>query len=744
MPPTDPAGAPWGATDAEWRHFARTLALQVDLLPVVSNPNAQISPLSKMRDLGKTPSRYGPDDLVVGIPKWTQTQATERDVARWSANSDLGICLQTREVRAIDIDIADPMRAAEVEEMVGYLADLPARRRANSGKCLLAFRMPGAYAKRVIKTAHGIIEFLATGQQFIAVGTHPSGARYEWDGGLPAQIPELTPAEFEVLWQALVDQFALPDGASEQRAGMAPMLARSADDVDDPTVAWLADNGWVTGYERDGRVDVRCPWEHGHSTDSGPTATSWFPAGVGGFDTGHFHCLHASCAHRTDSDFLAATGHTRSAFDVVVALAAAKDGAPPVEIEPLPVFERDRQGVPLPTINNVLAAVRRPDVIKRRIGVDRFLCSMMTTDDEGGAWRRFTDDDYTRVRSVLGHLGFKPVAPEMVKAAVKLVAKEHAFDSAIDWLSDLVWDGVERIDTFFPTFFGVADTPYARAVSAYAWTTLAGRCLEPGVKADMAPVLIGLQAAGKTSAVEALAPFNDADESAFVEINLTKKDEDIARSLRGKLVGEIAELRGLHSRDAESIKAWVSRRTEEWTPKYEEFGTRFARRLLLIGTGNQDGFLDDMTGERRWLPMRVGAVDVAGIAREREQLWAEGAHRFRRAGIAWRDAYELAKGEHAKFKMTDIWDDAVIDWLSRDGMDGDVGAPRGAGIVRVSEILLSAFRIEAGRQTKADEMRVAKILTRLGYVKPVHALWDARSKRQVRGWVKPAEDCEYA
>ena len=175
----------------------------------------------------------------------------------------------------------------------------------------------------------------------------------------------------------------------------------------------------------------------------------------------------------------------------------------------------------------------------------------------------------------------------------------------------------------------------------------------------------------------------------------------------------------------------MSRRTEEWTPKYEEFGTRFARRLLLIGTGNKDGFLDDETGERRWLPMRVGAVDVAGIRREREQLWAEGAHRFRRRGeVEWEGAYQLAKGEHAKFKLTDIWDDAVNDWLSRDGMDGDVGEPRGAGVVRVSEILQSALRIESGRQTKSDEMRIAKILTRFGYERDTYWV----NGRATKGW----------
>jgi hypothetical protein len=733
------AGAPWGATDADWRHFSDRLGLQADLLPVVSNPAAEISPLSKMRDLGKTPSRYGPDDLVVGIPKWTQAQTTARDVARWSAQSDLGICLQTRVVRAIDIDIADLARASEVAEMVGLMAELPMRHRANSGKCLLAFRMPGAFAKRVIKTAHGIIEFLANGQQFVAVGTHPSGARYEWFGGLPAKIPELTPAEFEVLWQALADQFALPGGSTEIRAGMAPMSARSMGDIDDPTVTWLADNGWVTGYERDGRVDVRCPWEHGHSMDSGPTATSWFPAGVGGFESGHFHCLHASCSARTDSDFLAATGHTRSAFEVVTALAPAKDGGAPVEIEPLPVFERDRSGVPLATIGNVLAAARRPDVIGRRIAYDTFLDSLMVGVGQE-AWRRVDNNDLVRMRVTLGNLGFKPVSADLMKDAVNIVADENKFDSAQDWLAGLEWDGVERIDTFYSAFFGVKDSPYVRAVGAYSWTTLAGRCMEPGAKADMVPVLIGLQGEGKTTSIEALAPFHDALESAFVEINLTKKDEDIARSLRGKLVGEIAELRGLHSRDAESIKAWISRRFEEWTPKYMEHGTRYARRLLLIGTGNREGFLDDETGERRWLPMTTGAVDVPGIIENRDQLWAEGLHRFRRSGIAWRAAYDLARAEHAKYKMTDPWDDRIAHWLGTDSMDESSGVKRGDQPVRVSDVLSSAIRLDVARMSKSDEMRVAKILTRFGYERKNAYMDGLRTKV----WVKASSEVEYA
>lgn len=693
----------YGATSEEWGHFSDKLDLQADLLPVVSNPDAKISPTSKLRDLGKTPSRYDANGLVVGIPKWTQAKSTDRDIGRWSQNSDLGICLQTRSVRAIDIDIADPVRAAAVQELVGLMIELPARRRANSGKCLLAFTMPGDFAKRVIRTADGIIEFLATGQQFIAVGTHPSGVRYEWDGGLPAQMPELTPAEFECLWQALVEQFALPDGAHTARNGMVPTVPRIASDLQDPAVSWLDENGWVTGFERDGRVDVRCPWEDGHSTQTGPTSTSYFPAGVGGFAQGHFRCLHASCAGRTDGDFFEAVGYGQADFDVLPALSDDK-GA---EVQPLPPFARNRAGRPVATLHNTVMAVRRPDVCGFRLGYDSFKDALLIAEADAGEWRPFTDNDTALMRHLLEGKNFEPVGREMMRDAVGMVAEENKFDSAVTWAERLEWDGVLRCERFFEDYFGVAPGPYARAVGLYTWTALAGRCMQPGVKADMVPVLIGLQGNGKTTSIEAMCPVD----SAFTEVDLEKKDDDLARQIRGKLVCEIAELKGLASRDAESIKAWVSRRIEEWTPKYKEFVTRYARRMLCIGTGNK-GFLNDETGERRWLPMDVGTVDVARIVADRDQLWAEGVWLFKRSGIAWQEAQRLAPQEHGKFKVGDPWIDMVGDWLDDASMDG---GKRADGFVRVNDVLLSCLGFKRDRVKVTDEWRVGRVLAALGY-----------------------------
>jgi hypothetical protein len=64
-----------------------------------------------------------------------------------------------------------------------------------------------------------MVEFLATGQQFIAVGTHPSGVRYEWAAGLPDAFPVLSLEQFEALWSELAATFGI-EAASESQASV--------------------------------------------------------------------------------------------------------------------------------------------------------------------------------------------------------------------------------------------------------------------------------------------------------------------------------------------------------------------------------------------------------------------------------------------------------------------------------------------------------------------------------------------
>lgn len=313
---TDPR---YGAAPEEWAHFDMVLGLGSDLLPVVSNPHATISPGSKMKGLGKTPSRYNRGRQVGGIPDWTQYRATDADLAHWAKEPDYGICVQTRTVRALDLDIDDPDLVDQIIETVAGKRDwaqpMPVRSRKNAAKVLIAFVMPGEFTKRTIKTKSGIIEFLATGQQFVAIGTHPSGYRYEWDSfddegqpyeGLPSSFPTLTADEFERVWEELEAAFAIEPSTTASAPSKTAKLAEAA--ANDSTAVALHDRGLVLSTERDGRMHITCPFEGEHTTDSAESATSYFPANTGGFAQGHFHCLHAHCAERTDAEFRAALG----------------------------------------------------------------------------------------------------------------------------------------------------------------------------------------------------------------------------------------------------------------------------------------------------------------------------------------------------------------------------------------------------------------------------------------------------
>jgi putative DNA primase/helicase len=308
----------FGATSADWEAWQRLAGS--DLLPVVMDPAAKISAKSKLSDLGKSPSRYDQQGEVVGMPGWTSHIATDRDIARWSTDSRLGMCVVGRSVKAIDIDVDDRARAREIEEFIAMgLGSLPTRRRANSGKCLLAFRLPMDFPKRVIRTPHGIIELLSSKQQFVACGTHKSGARIEWDGGPPDSIPDVTMAELDVLWSALVDVFGI-DGSTTAKPAYAQRAPARVDEHD-AEGDWYRENWECDDSKPDGRFAVRCP-NHDHHSPGGAEWAEYTPAWVKGQGHAGFHCLHAGCAHLTIHQFRAATGYAevlaQTDFDVVV------------------------------------------------------------------------------------------------------------------------------------------------------------------------------------------------------------------------------------------------------------------------------------------------------------------------------------------------------------------------------------------------------------------------------------------
>ena len=185
--------------------------------------------------------------------------------------------------------------------------------------------------------------------------------------------------------------------------------------------------------------------------------------------------------------------------------------------------------------------------------------------------------------------------------------------------------------------------------------------------------------------------------------------------MRGTLLAEIGELRGLHSKELESIKAFITRTTERWVPKFKEFTAEFQRRLVFVGTTNQDEFLADHTGNRRWLPVRVGQADVEGIKKARVQLWAEARGLFREVGVDWKEADALAPAVHKDHEMTDPWAEIIQAWLDEpDALTGK--KPRDCEFLLNSDVWRGALNLTAGAVRQGEKLRIGKILRDCGFV----------------------------
>jgi predicted P-loop ATPase len=375
-------------------------------------------------------------------------------------------------------------------------------------------------------------------------------------------------------------------------------------------------------------------------------------------------------------------------------------------------LERNKNGEVISSLNNVLLALCDAQVADRLICYDEFKDEIVWTFTGEREFSPFRDTHYTEMRRQLEQKDFKSISREMMRDAVHYIAEQNKIDTAIEWIERLTWDGVPRVKTFFESYFSAESSEYTQSVGEYLWSSMAGRVLEPGVKCDMVPILVGAQGVGKSMGVAALVPSADF----ATEISFSEKEDDLSRKMRGRLVAEIGELRGLHTREMTTIKQFVTRTHENWIPKYREFATTFPRRLVFIGTTNEDQFLADATGNRRWLPMRVGQVDVEAIKRDVNQLWAEGVSLFKANQVMHQAASRLAGSSHDEFMYVDQLSTAVEQWFNQPNPITGI-APRDEHFVLIHDVLVKACGFEPRQILRRDEMRVGNILKTMGWAR---------------------------
>jgi hypothetical protein len=337
---------------------------------------------------------------------------------------------------------------------------------------------------------------------------------------------------------------------------------------------------------------------------------------------------------------------------------------------------------------------------------------MRISDDPGasvvGEW---TDAHTARARTWMFERLKREPGKEVTDAAVEIVARRHAYHPVQRYLASLRWDGVPRLDSLLPVYFGAEANEYTRQVGSKTLIAAVARATRPGCKVDTMLILEGAQGIGKSRAVRALA-----GDDWFADTPLDLESKDAAQCLQGKWLYEIGELHSFNRTETTRIKAFVSSQSDNLRPSYGRRNQDFPRQCIFIGTTNGTEYLSDTTGNRRYWPVRCRAVDVAGLRRDRDQLWAEAAARYAAGEPWWLEGEEvaLAEAQQADREAVDPWAAQLADWLEPQPAPG---VPRSAprDHFTMAEVLTGALRLGIGEQSQAIATRVGKLLAKLGW-----------------------------
>lgn len=291
----------------------------------------------------------------------------------------------------------------------------------------------------------------------------------------------------------------------------------------------------------------------------------------------------------------------------------------------------DKHGEPVNSLRNVTAILKHDSNLKG-IVYNQQSESLEIRSDQDVPWDhpnkfwRDADDAH-----LVGYLGdnYAEFSQINIKNAVTRVADERAYHPIREYLDTLpVWDGVKRVDTLLIDYLGATDSAYTRAVTAKTLIAAIARVKQPGCKFDNILVLNGPQGVGKSTLIAKLGGEWYSDS---LSLNDTK-DKTAAEKLQGYWIMEIGELAGMRKTDVETLKAFISRQNDIYRGAYGQRTYPHNRQCVFIGTTNAtDGFLRDLTGNRRFWPVDVERGQKAPWSlteADIRQIWAEALERY--------------------------------------------------------------------------------------------------------------------
>lgn len=275
---------------------------------------------------------------------------------------------------------------------------------------------------------------------------------------------------------------------------------------------------------------------------------------------------------------------------------------------------------PIPNVANVVKVLEGVSELKESIWYDEFQHRIFTTWNvkEKREWKDI--DDLVLLQYLQDQIGISRLSKQAAQDGLGLFAWQNRINEFKEWVSALKWDGIERIELFLENYFGCEPTDYCRAVSKNFWIGMVTRGLRPGTQLDTMVIFEGAQGTLKSSALRAIGG------KWFSEVHHTITEKDFPLIFDGKLLLEFGEFNSFRRAEINAIKGIITNRVDRLRSPYGKRFEDHPRTCTFTATTNDEVYLGDITGGRRFLPIKIGIrcpIDPKGIEKDRALFFAE-------------------------------------------------------------------------------------------------------------------------
>lgn len=347
---------------------------------------------------------------------------------------------------------------------------------------------------------------------------------------------------------------------------------------------------------------------------------------------------------------------------------------------------------------------------------------------------QITDADLDSTYVILTGKGWG-IGIEAVVKAIMHVARQSSYHPVRTYLQRIRADeSIEPydLDQVAPKLFR-SSNPLHVAMMRKWLIGAAARALKPGCQMDYCLVLKGGQGLLKSTSLKALAG-EDWFTSSYAD-----QDKDFLLNIHSCWIYEQAELEAVTSKkQAGALKNLLTSSTDTFRLPYGRTTERLPRQSVFCATVNQDQFLRDDTGNRRYWVIPIAGTEKLNreaITDARDAIWKAAviAHEKGELPMLPEELEAQSADQNEEYNEQDAWVGMIQAWMDGDPFlrwDSDRDpSPRHFEpdvLITSAEILYSAGLKRPDAITRADEMRLGDVLKAMGFEK---------KKRKFRGWV---------